>query len=404
MSKVFVMRILYVCQYYPPDIGAGPNRVSDFAEGLSRKGHEVSVVCAFPHYPSGTVPKEYNGKFFTQEMINGVDVRRSWVYASPSKKTIPRLLNYFSFMLSAHFAVFLTPKYYDVCIISSPSPFPIFSVLPLKFLKFKKSVLEIRDVWPESAVAFGQMKAGIITKVFGWFMNRAYDFADLIIPVTYGQEKYFLDRGITKVATVTNGINEKMNQSAPAFDRLKFMKAQGITKSTKVALYVGSLGLAYDLKPVVLSFKQLPGWKLIIVGDGPRKGELEEFVKKEKISNVSILASVPKTELTKFLSISHVGILPGVPGPVFQHTQPSKMCDYIWYDLWEVGNISDSMRILFEKVEYKKWVSVENGDWLSAFKQVEKKWGLKHRPKKEIISLGARLGMMEQILNRLVKK
>ena len=125
------MKILFVSQYYPPDIGAGANRICDFAEGLVRLGHEVWVVTAFPHYPKGIIPKEYKFKFVTKEQKNGVNVVRMFIYANPSRSFFHRMLNYLSFMITAPLGVLLTKGKFNVCIISPPPPFHLFSVYPL---------------------------------------------------------------------------------------------------------------------------------------------------------------------------------------------------------------------------------------------------------------------------------
>lgn len=54
------MRILYVFQYFPPEMGAPSARVSELATGWARRGHAVCVL-TFPNHPTGIVPSEYRG-------------------------------------------------------------------------------------------------------------------------------------------------------------------------------------------------------------------------------------------------------------------------------------------------------------------------------------------------------
>ena len=44
------MKILVVSQYYSPE----PFRVADVCRDLVRRGHEVTVLCGIPNYPSGS--------------------------------------------------------------------------------------------------------------------------------------------------------------------------------------------------------------------------------------------------------------------------------------------------------------------------------------------------------------
>ncbi|MCK4396246.1 hypothetical protein KAW96_06580 [candidate division WOR-3 bacterium] len=53
------MRILYITQYFPPEIGAGGVRAMNIARCLLKLGHEVQVISETPNYPDGEVPEKY---------------------------------------------------------------------------------------------------------------------------------------------------------------------------------------------------------------------------------------------------------------------------------------------------------------------------------------------------------
>ncbi len=84
------MRIWLVTQYYPPEVGAAPVRLSRLARMLVALGHEVSVLTAMPNYPDGVINPPYRGRFAYAETIDGVTVRRVWLYTSPSKRARAR--------------------------------------------------------------------------------------------------------------------------------------------------------------------------------------------------------------------------------------------------------------------------------------------------------------------------
>ena len=68
------MKILTVCQYYYPE----QFKVNEICEALVKQGHEVTVLTGLPNYPTGIVPKEYKGLKKRKEVINGVNVIRSF--------------------------------------------------------------------------------------------------------------------------------------------------------------------------------------------------------------------------------------------------------------------------------------------------------------------------------------
>ena len=45
------MRILILTQYYPPEVGAAQNRLSNLANSLMEAGHTVTVLTALSNYP-----------------------------------------------------------------------------------------------------------------------------------------------------------------------------------------------------------------------------------------------------------------------------------------------------------------------------------------------------------------
>ena len=95
------MRILIHRQYYPPEIGAPQNRLHDLAVRLQKLDIEVEVLTAMPNYPAMKIHEGYRNKWYKKESIEGIEVVRSWIFVSQSKRIFLRLLNYFSFVFSS---------------------------------------------------------------------------------------------------------------------------------------------------------------------------------------------------------------------------------------------------------------------------------------------------------------
>src|SRR5258708_35406056 len=115
------MKILYVSQYYPPEMGAPGARASELSRHWVNAGHEVTVLTGFPNHPTGVVPPEYRNRFrrlVVREREDGVDLVRTWLLPLPSRKAHERMLNYTSFCISsAATGLFLSRP--DVVIASS---------------------------------------------------------------------------------------------------------------------------------------------------------------------------------------------------------------------------------------------------------------------------------------------
>ena len=73
------MRIAFVTQYYPPEIGAPQARLSELASALVRRGHDVTVLTAMPSYPVGKIYPGYGG-FLSRERRDGALVIRTPIF------------------------------------------------------------------------------------------------------------------------------------------------------------------------------------------------------------------------------------------------------------------------------------------------------------------------------------
>ena len=94
------MKIVIHSQYFPPEIGAAPNRLSALVQGLTNAGHEVTVLTAMPNYPAGHCFPGYGGLVRRERNI-GSDVVRTFIYPTQSAGMVKRLLCYFSFVFSS---------------------------------------------------------------------------------------------------------------------------------------------------------------------------------------------------------------------------------------------------------------------------------------------------------------
>src|SRR3990170_1286059 len=95
------MKILFLTQYFPPEIGAPQNRLYELATRLQNKGAEVTILTAMPNYPGMVLVDKYKGKFYCVENLNSLTVHRAYIFVKKSRSLFVRLLNYFSFVFTS---------------------------------------------------------------------------------------------------------------------------------------------------------------------------------------------------------------------------------------------------------------------------------------------------------------
>jgi glycosyltransferase involved in cell wall biosynthesis len=191
------MRILYLSQYFPPEAGATQTRAYEMAVNWVRLGHQVTILTEFPNHPSGIIPSSYKGKLYERTSLEGVEVLRVWIKASPKKNYFNRMLFYLTFMLNAIIAgLFLTRGKFDLLYASSPPLFVGGSALVLSKIKRIPLIFEVRDLWPESAVALGELNNRMSISLSTKLEESCYRRAVQIVVVTHGIYDRLIQRGI----------------------------------------------------------------------------------------------------------------------------------------------------------------------------------------------------------------
>lgn len=142
-------------QYFTPEVLAPPARLHPIAATLAKAGHDVEVVCEVPNYPDGVVKDGYRGRPVVRRELDGFRVSYVWVKTSPVKTTRSRLLLYGTYAFSAALAGAASRRP-DVVFASSP-PLPVAAAGATVAWRHRVPwVMDVRDPWPEAAVALGE--------------------------------------------------------------------------------------------------------------------------------------------------------------------------------------------------------------------------------------------------------
>jgi colanic acid biosynthesis glycosyl transferase WcaI len=212
------MRILYLSQYFPPEVGATQTRAYEMAQGLIQAGHQVTMIVEVPNHPRGVIPPEYKGKLYERVVLDGIDVIRVWVKTAPVKTFTIRMAFYLSYMLNAILAgLFLARKRYDVIYATSPPLFVGGAGLVLSILRRTPLVFEVRDLWPESAVVLGELQNPLAIALAERLERACYRRARQIVLTTQEMKDHLAKRGIPteKMQVVRNGANPELFQFDP---------------------------------------------------------------------------------------------------------------------------------------------------------------------------------------------
>lgn len=310
------MRIAFLTQYYPPEIGAPQARLSSLAEHFHAKGHQVFVVTAMPNYPQGVIYPGYGGLLRCEKGGRGIHIYRTWIYPSQQLSLPKRLASYMSFVFSSLLVGLAKLPRLDYLLTESPPLFLGISGFFLSRAKRARWIFNVSDLWPESAVRLGIVSRGPMLSLGYRLETFCYKKAWLVT----GQSREILQEIITRFPGVrtyhlSNGVDP--TQFSPREKQRK--------QSECVALYAGLHGAAQGLEQILEAAALLEDTpiRFVLIGDGPEKKRLLRQARMKRLRNVVFMDPRPHEEMPSLLRSADIALIPlktSLPGAV-----PSKL-------------------------------------------------------------------------------
>ncbi|HNT67038.1 MAG TPA: glycosyltransferase family 4 protein [bacterium] len=343
------MRILYITQYFPPEVGATQTRAFEMAHNLKSWGHQIVILTEMPNHPVGIVPAPYRRKWRVVERYRGLPVVRSWVFARPKKTFFTRMGFYLTFMASAAINGVFIRGGFDVVFATSPPFFVGLTGLLLSRFFNARFVFEIRDLWPRSAVELGELRNPRAIRLAEKLELFYYRKADRLIAVTQGIRDILLTTSVDpdKVALIRNGTNTRLFSYAGAEKKT----ALGL-QDKFVVLYAGILGIAQGMETLcrlVQRCKADPDLHFVFIGAGPLQEEVQTWRQQWELHNLSLLGQLPHREMPAYLSAADACLVPLKKNPLFLGALPSKMFDCMACERPVILSVDGEARTVLEK-------------------------------------------------------
>ena len=304
------MKILFFTDHFTPEMSPPAAHIYDRCKIWVEQGHQVTVVTNVPNYPFGETYENYTNKFRQVEMLDGIRVVRVITYMAENKGTLKRILDYLSYTVSAFFNSLFMEKP-DVVISSSPPLFVPMVGVGFSILRGVPHVFEIRDLWPSFIAATnGWDKEGSIYRTLEWLELWLYKKSKRIITFSPTFTDDIVSRGVEadKIDLVINGSD--LNLFSPK-DPDQILVDELKLKDQLVIGYIGTIGLAHDLKNAVRAAKLVDGKNitLLFVGAGGEKENVEALAKKLGTKNVIFIGRQEKKDVPKWWSICDISLV-----------------------------------------------------------------------------------------------
>lgn len=321
------MKILFLCQYFPPEPGAPAARTHEHAREWARLGHDVTVVCGVPNHPDGVVPLSYRHRFVYEEFMDNIRVLRCWFLVAPNAGRVRRIFAFISFMMAAMFWSIIKGGRADVVMATSPQLLCGLAGWFVSLAKRAPFVFEVRDLWPQQIVDLGVLTNAHLIRFLRWLEHFLYSKARAIVTVAEATRQELVSRGIPpeKVYTVTNAIALDVFCPKPRMGDMRYRYGWG---ERTLVMYIGTHGLSQGLETVLdaaLELREHQDIHFVFVGSGAEREKLMQYAAERDLARVEFIPSQPRQDMPDFYSAADICLVPLKRRDVFLTNIPSKM-------------------------------------------------------------------------------
>lgn len=278
----------------------------DVAEHLARGGYDVEVLTSRGNYLAGRTAAP------RRETRNGVRIRRVSASSFGRARHAGRMLDYLTFLLRVVAAIVLGPRRDGVVFLTTP---PLLSVVGrIAFLvRGQRYGIWSMDLHPDAAIASGMLRdRPLFAHILEWANAAAYRKADFVIDLGRYMNDRIRAKGVSARRSYTIPLWCSKDEIYPiAREHNPLIDELGL-RDKFVVMYAGNAGIVHDFKDICEAMRILrddPEIYFLFVGGGPRRREIEAFVRDHEIENFQYRGYFERDRLRYSLGLAHAHLI-----------------------------------------------------------------------------------------------
>ncbi len=298
------MRLVFVNRFYWPDETATGQLLTDLAEALAARGHEVTVIASRPE----KLPQGFSSPRHGVHISHVGSTRRNRGHL-PGKT-----LDFATFYVGAIGRLFRRARHDTVVVALTDPPLIGIGAALVAMVRGAKLIHWIQDIYPELAM---ELTSHSWLRVFRPFRNAAWRRAAACVTLGEDMAARVLEVGVTssRLAIIPNWAPAGV--SSPAAQELSTLRTASGLEGKLVIGYSGNLGRVHDLDAIIELAAQLRHHADIafaIVGGGAQREQLQSAVAKRALSNVHFFPAQPRAQLSVSLAAADLHLVTLKPG------------------------------------------------------------------------------------------
>ena len=310
----------------------------NFAKYLGQQGYEPVVFCCNAKHNS-RAEQYFDGNSLWQEhMAEEISTPFVFVkaraYVGNGKQRVLNMVDFYRNVKKAAKEYAKEHGKPDVILASSVHPLTLVAGIQLAKHFGVRCICEIRDLWPESIVAYSSRlkKSNPIIKLLYLGEKWIYKKADAIIFTMEGGRDYIIEKGwdtahggpvdSNKVHHINNGVDLEVFDYNRNHNAIKDPDLDD--PDTFKVIYTGSLREVNDIGTLltvaeIIQQNDNNRVKVLIYGDGDQREQLEQEAKNRLISDVVFKGLVQKNSIPYILSKANLCLLHWKPTPITKY-------------------------------------------------------------------------------------
>ncbi|MBE2225587.1 MAG: glycosyltransferase family 4 protein [Anaerolineae bacterium] len=324
-------KVLFLTLVFAPDGVSTSVLMTELAQELSQKGHEITVLTTTPHYnvePEARAQQPLQckwGKWLYESEKDGMPVYHASIPVKGSRVGA-RLLDYIRFHAISTLAGLTIARDFDVMFVPSPPLTIGLSAWILRLFRRKPFIYNVQEIYPDVAVSLGVLKHQGMIRFFEGMERFIYKRAQVITVISERFRQRLLAKGVAdeKLRVIPNFVDTDFMQLGERQN--PFSEAHGLNDSF-VVLYAGNIGLTQGFETIISAARQLQDiadLRFVIVGDGTRRSWLEGELAAEPLPNLLLLPYQPRSMVPHIYATADLCLVPLKKGTA-QETFPSKI-------------------------------------------------------------------------------
>ena len=317
------MKVLIISQTFWPDTASVSQQMTDVAQDLTRRGHEINVLSSRYDYENNKI------KYPAQADHKGVRIDRINNTGFGKKMVIGRICDFFTFNFLLFFRLLgIRRRQYDLILCTTSPPLVAYIAVIASRRKKIPFCYWTMDLQPELSIVSGLIKKGSLSaNTLTRMGNYIIRSSDSIIALDKYMMDYLLRRGALEKSIYTVPIWPAMEKTYTGKRMENSFRRENGFSDRIVVMYSGNHSYVHPLDTLLQAAYNLRNeekFLFVFIGGGVRKKDVTLFKEKFKLENILQLPYQPRENIHNSLGSADLQVVIMGDGQV-GYTHPNKI-------------------------------------------------------------------------------